>query len=351
VRGQGTARRSRPSGARGPGRGRWSTPIWVRRARSSSARGVHEARGARLPVLLGASAQSCSAFPIGSTFGSSLGGISPRRHLSPELESAPEGGPLAGKSAAPYVTISGPRATAPAAPSPTPGGGGVSSRGHRTCRHRHATPTPAITATPPGARATATPTAVIDAHSHRPSSDDCLDSQVRAADGDRGGPRPSHRRSPPGSTRDPAGVRRPRRGARPASLALAILVRPNAQGIDDSSASPVFSVASGSMTPAINTADLIVDNSVTSARPHSPRRPDHQLPRVMQPAPTPVITHRIVAVLPGAAVAYRTKGDANTLRTSAPWPRGLRSWAVYTARRSLRRLTYLHPAPPLTFWC
>jgi signal peptidase len=109
------------------------------------------------------------------------------------------------------------------------------------------------------------------------------------------------------------------------ALALAIMLRPNAQGIDEIFAHPVFSVASGSMTPAIDTGDLIVDNSVTSTQ--AANLHVGQIISFRESASSAnsvIITHRIVAVLSGtatASVAYRTKGDANNapdLGTVAP---------------------------------
>lgn len=133
------------------------------------------------------------------------------------------------------------------------------------------------------------------------------------------------------------------------ALALAILLRPNAQGIDELFGHPVFSVASGSMTPAINTGDLIVDNSVTSAQAATLHA--GQIISFRESATganSLVITHRIVAVLPGAAVAYRTKGDANNapdLSTVAP----TQVMGVYTARVPCGAYVISTLHQPLTF--
>ena len=109
------------------------------------------------------------------------------------------------------------------------------------------------------------------------------------------------------------------------ALSLALLVRPNAEGVDTIFGHPIFSVASGSMTPAIHTGDLIVDNPVTPNQ-----AADLHVGQIISfresssGASSLIITHRIVAVLPGSArapVLYRTKGDANNapdLGTVAP---------------------------------
>jgi signal peptidase len=83
---------------------------------------------------------------------------------------------------------------------------------------------------------------------------------------------------------------------------------------------PVYSVASGSMTPTFDTGDLIVDKAIsTTAAEHLHKG------QIITFTSTPttangsslVITHRIYAVVTGPVVAgvktvsYRTKGDAN----------------------------------------
>lgn len=100
-----------------------------------------------------------------------------------------------------------------------------------------------------------------------------------------------------------------------AAVALAVLLRPDSEGIDTILGHPVFSVASGSMTPAIDTGDLIVDAHV-SASQVSDLRPGQIISfrESASIAGAPIITHRIVARVAGAGqtpVLYRTKGDAN----------------------------------------
>ena len=136
------------------------------------------------------------------------------------------------------------------------------------------------------------------------------------------------------------------------ALSLALLVRPNAEGVDTIFGHPIFSVASGSMTPAIHAGDLIVDNPVTPNQ--ATDLPAGQIISFRDSssgASSPIVTHRIVAVLPGSAgapVLYRTKGDANSapdLGTVAP----SQVMGVYAARVPFAAyvLSALHQ--PLTF--
>jgi signal peptidase len=136
------------------------------------------------------------------------------------------------------------------------------------------------------------------------------------------------------------------------ALSLALLVRPNAQGLDAILGHPVFSVASGSMTPAIDTGDLIVDNAPTSTQ-----AAELHIGQIISfresssGASSLIVTHRIVAVLPASAAApdlYRTKGDANNapdLGTVAP----SQVVGIYSARVPFGAyvLSTLHQ--PLTF--
>jgi len=134
------------------------------------------------------------------------------------------------------------------------------------------------------------------------------------------------------------------------AVALAVLVRPNAEGIDMIFGHPIFSVASGSMTPAIDTGDLIVDNPVSVAQ-----AADLHAGQIISfresGASSLIVTHRVVAVLPArgaATVQYRTKGDANNapdLGTVAP----AKVLGVYQARIPFGAyvVTTLHQ--PLTF--
>ena len=119
------------------------------------------------------------------------------------------------------------------------------------------------------------------------------------------------------------------------ALSLALLVRPTAEGVDTIFGHPIFSVASGSMAPAIHAGDLIVDNPVTPSQ--AADLPAGQIISFRDSssgASSPIVTHRIVAVLPGSAgapVLYRTKGDANSapdLGTVAP----SQVMGVYAAR-------------------
>jgi signal peptidase len=135
------------------------------------------------------------------------------------------------------------------------------------------------------------------------------------------------------------------------ALSLALLVRPNAEGVDTVFGHPIFSVASGSMTPAIHAGDLIVDNPVTPDR-----AADLHAGQIISfresssGASSLIVTHRIVAVLRGSAgapVLYRTRGDANNapdLGAVAP----SRVMGVYAARVPLAAyvLSTLHQ--PLT---
>ena len=136
------------------------------------------------------------------------------------------------------------------------------------------------------------------------------------------------------------------------ALSLALLVRPNAEGVDTIFGHPIFSVASGSMTPAIHAGDLIVDNPVTpnqAADLHAGQIISFR--ESSSGASSLIVTHRIVAVLPGSAgapVLYRTKGDANNapdLGTVAP----SQIMGVYAARVPFAAyvLSTLHQ--PLTF--
>ena len=136
------------------------------------------------------------------------------------------------------------------------------------------------------------------------------------------------------------------------ALSLALLVRPNAKGVDTIFGHPIFSVASGSMTPAIHAGDLILDNPVTPNQAADLHVRQIISFRVSSSgASSLIITHRIVAVLPGSArapVLYRTKGDANNapdLGTVAP----SQVMGVYAARVPFAAyvLSTLHQ--PLTF--
>jgi signal peptidase len=84
---------------------------------------------------------------------------------------------------------------------------------------------------------------------------------------------------------------------------------------------PIMVVLSGSMSPAINTGDLILDNGVNATA--ATRLHVGQIITFHDtPGSTTIITHRIVKVVhQGGQTLYQTKGDANnapdaTLRQS-----------------------------------
>jgi signal peptidase len=83
---------------------------------------------------------------------------------------------------------------------------------------------------------------------------------------------------------------------------------------------PVLVVLSGSMTPAIDTGDLIFDNHV-SALQATQLTAGQIITFYDAPGSPRVFTHRIVKVVhQGTAVLYRTKGDYNNAADSALRP-------------------------------
>ena len=105
-----------------------------------------------------------------------------------------------------------------------------------------------------------------------------------------------------------------------ASVALAVLVRRGPSGDLVAFSHPVFSVASGSMTPTFDTGDLIVDRALTAKQAQSLHKGEIITFRADSAATggVPIIvTHRIYAVsrtlssLGVPVVSYKTKGDAN----------------------------------------
>jgi signal peptidase I len=83
---------------------------------------------------------------------------------------------------------------------------------------------------------------------------------------------------------------------------------------------PVMTVLSGSMTPAIRTGDVIVDDQVTATQ-----AAHLQVGQIVSfreaPGSTAIITHRIIAVQDhGGQVSYVTKGDANNAPDTSPSP-------------------------------
>lgn len=77
---------------------------------------------------------------------------------------------------------------------------------------------------------------------------------------------------------------------------------------------PVLSVLSGSMAPTIKTGDLVVDDRLSPDQVNRLR--PGQIISFRSSTGGQIFTHRIAAVqqLPGGAVGYVTKGDANDAR-------------------------------------
>jgi signal peptidase len=74
---------------------------------------------------------------------------------------------------------------------------------------------------------------------------------------------------------------------------------------------PVMVVLSGSMAPAINTGDLIVDHGLSESE-RSQLRVGQIITFADAPGSRTIITHRIAKVVhQGGNVLYQTKGDAN----------------------------------------
>ncbi len=101
---------------------------------------------------------------------------------------------------------------------------------------------------------------------------------------------------------------------------LAIAIRNGPDGQTTFLGQPIYSVASGSMAPAVNTGDLIIDRHISLDEAEDLHKGQII---TFNSAPAPgvraglVITHRIYAVVRSAGtqgtstVSYRTKGDAN----------------------------------------
>ena len=82
---------------------------------------------------------------------------------------------------------------------------------------------------------------------------------------------------------------------------------------------PLFIVLSGSMTPVIDTGDLVIDERVSSTQAAHLRA--GQIITFHRGSGATPITHRIVAVTSSAgSVAYTTKGDANNAADRSPVP-------------------------------
>ena len=95
-------------------------------------------------------------------------------------------------------------------------------------------------------------------------------------------------------------------------LVVAVASRLSPEGRFTVFGHPVMTVLSGSMSPAIDTGDMVIDDPVAPERAGS-----LQVGQVISfydaPGSDVVITHRIVEIdTSGTEVAYRTKGDANT---------------------------------------
>ena len=83
---------------------------------------------------------------------------------------------------------------------------------------------------------------------------------------------------------------------------------------------PVMIVLSGSMSPAIKTGDLIVDNPVSAAQAQQ-LHVGQIITFRDSPTSRTVITHRIFAITHvDGSVAYITKGDANNAPDATPRP-------------------------------
>lgn len=101
---------------------------------------------------------------------------------------------------------------------------------------------------------------------------------------------------------------------------LAVFIRHGANGQTTLFGRPVYSVASGSMTPTFDTGDLIIDSPISATAAAHLHKGQiitfNATPSAAGGTPL-VITHRIFAVVKGPVVAgaqtvqYRTKGDAN----------------------------------------
>jgi signal peptidase len=96
-----------------------------------------------------------------------------------------------------------------------------------------------------------------------------------------------------------------------AAIVVAVASHMSSQGQYMAFGHPVMTVVSGSMSPTINTGDVIIDNQVTPAE----ARHLHvgQVISFREAPGSPVIiTHRIVGIkVKKSRVGYYTKGDAN----------------------------------------
>lgn len=103
------------------------------------------------------------------------------------------------------------------------------------------------------------------------------------------------------------------------AIGLAVLVRTGPDGVSTVLGHPVFSVASGSMTPTFDTGDVIIDNPISATqaqRLHKGQIITFRAGPSAAVGGSLIITHRINSIVsrstvPGGPTVYRTKGDAN----------------------------------------
>ncbi|MGC2190705.1 MAG: signal peptidase I [Candidatus Dormiibacterota bacterium] len=104
------------------------------------------------------------------------------------------------------------------------------------------------------------------------------------------------------------------------AIFLAVSIRHSSTGQTTFFGRPVYSVASGSMTPTFDTGDLIIDRSITGTAAEHLQKGQiitFTATQATSGSSSIVITHRIYAVVRGPliggvrTVEYRTKGDAN----------------------------------------
>ncbi|HUY08032.1 MAG TPA: signal peptidase I [Candidatus Dormibacteraeota bacterium] len=104
------------------------------------------------------------------------------------------------------------------------------------------------------------------------------------------------------------------------AIFLAVSLRHSSTGQTTFFGRPVYSVASGSMTPTFDTGDLIADKAITTSAAehlHKGQIITFSTTPAVAGSTSLVITHRIYAVVKGPEangvqiVEYRTKGDSN----------------------------------------
>lgn len=123
------------------------------------------------------------------------------------------------------------------------------------------------------------------------------------------------------------------------AIALAVMVRtpPNGGECCTVLGHPVMSVLSGSMSPVIQTGDMIVDRAVTPAQAANLEVGTIISFKVIgQQGQTLIFTHRIVGIVrntDGTVAEYKTKGDANQgLDQANGWPSPQAVVGVYDFR-------------------